>query len=122
MNQRQPRIQDKPHLRFVAELPCLVCKNNIESDAAHIRYADLSIGKRAVGVGEKPDDKWTVPLCRADHTKQHSMNEKEFWEAVRIDPLFIAQQLYAVSGNHEEGCKIIENAQIGYALHAMADG
>jgi len=111
VNQRRPRIHDKHHLEFIRELPCLVCGNNIETQAAHIRLSDASVGKVNPGVGAKPDDCWTVPLCGECHDNQHRMgDEAMFWKIVGIDPLLIARHLYAVSGDHEAGCKIVEKA------------
>lgn len=118
MTQRQPRAHNEKHLQFIRGLPCLVCKNNLTIDAAHIRYSDLGRGKRAVGVGEKPDDKWTVPLCRNDHTMQHSIGERSYWEGLGIDPIAVAQKLYAVSGDHEQGCRIVCSVSIANIMSA----
>ena len=108
---RQPRQHADKHLDFVRSLPCLVCGNDIESQAAHIRYADDRVAKRYVGKGEKPDDKFTVPLCDKDHRHQHSMNEREYWEKAGIDAVFVALALWSVTGNYELGTQIIHRAQ-----------
>lgn len=104
--QRQPRVNDPEHLAFVRRLPCIICKNNIESQAAHIRYGEPDIGKRHSGMGEKPDDRWAVPLCQKDHDHQHSLNERHYWELAGKDPLAIAAALYEVSGDFEAGERI----------------
>jgi hypothetical protein len=112
MNQRRPRQHDKAHLQFIRSLPCLVCMNNIETQAAHIRFSLAGVYKVNAGVGAKADDRWTVPLCGRDHNEQHKMgNEQRYWQSVGIDPIEIAKHLYAVSGDHEAGCKIIAKAQ-----------
>lgn len=103
---RQPRQHDEKHLARVRQWPCLVCLNDIETEAAHIRYADECRGKRWCGKSEKPDDRWTVPMCGNCHRRQHTMNEREFWELAGIDPLDIAAQLYAAP-DHETGERII---------------
>lgn len=109
--QKQPRIHDEKHLRFIRGLPCICCLNDIESQAAHIRYSDAAAGKVNAGVGAKPDDKWTLPLCQACHTAQHNMgDERAFWALAGIDPLALAAKLYAVSDEHELGCEIIRKA------------
>ena len=119
LRQKEPRVHDKHHLDFVRELPCVVCGNNIETQAAHIRLSDASVDKFNPGVGAKPDDKWTVPLCGSCHGKQYDMGDEEmFWKLVGINPLLVARLLYAVSGDHEEGCKIVERA----ALNILAAG
>lgn len=97
---RRPRIKDEKHLQFIRQLPCLIC-GSTGVDAAHIRFACEAAGKRAVGVGEKPDDRWTVPLCRHHHTQQHSGNEREFWEKHGIDPVYKALILWSLSGDLE---------------------
>jgi len=108
---RQPREHDKKHLKFVAGLPCIICANNLGVDAAHIRYSDYRVDKRPVGIGEKPDDIWTVPLCRMHHMQQHSMNEREFWSVFGIDPVFYALAIYARSGDQERAERIVGAAR-----------
>lgn len=109
---RKPRVHDEKHLRFIRTLPCVVSGNNIETEAAHIRYSDAAAGKFNPGVGAKPDDKWTVPLSSDEHRRQHSMGERWYWEGVGIDPIEVAKHLYAVSGDYEAGCKIVAMAKI----------
>lgn len=107
---RQPRVHDEKHLAFIRQLPCIVSQDNTGTEAAHIRFSDLRIAKRKVGVGEKPDDCWTLPLSSEQHRKQHSMSEREYWKQVGIDPVLYALALYAVSGDYERGCEIVRNA------------
>lgn len=92
---RRPRQHCEAHLRYIRQLPCVICGNNIETEAAHIRFAREEIGKRKVGVGEKPDDKWTVPLCGKHHREQHQHGERAWWADRRLDPIKIAQDLWA---------------------------
>ena len=75
MMQRHPLRKEVVHLQFVRGLPCVICGNDIETEAAHIRFACEPSGKRYVGKGEKPDDSWTVPLCGLHH-KEHNETEK----------------------------------------------
>ncbi len=99
MSQRQPRLVDDGYLAFLRLLPCTACGKPAPSDAAHIRFGSVLYGKRMVGMGEKPDDKWAVPLCRACHTDQHAHNEFEWWmDHFRANPLEIAKVLYASYG------------------------
>jgi len=109
VNFKQPRQHNKVHLAFIRDLPCLICKDNISTEAAHIRYSDAAYDKANPG-SHKPDDKHTVPLCGDCHRDQHRMGERDYWNLLGIDPLLIARQLYAVSGDHEEGCRIVEKA------------
>jgi hypothetical protein len=118
MRQRQPRKKDNKHLNFIRGLPCCVCLNNIETEAAHVRMADPRAAKRYVGKGEKADDRWTLPLCSYCHSFQHATGESRFWcEHVpslvptqlsnEIDPIFLALALHSVSGDHAAGEEII---------------
>lgn len=107
MRQRQPRQHDEQHLAFIRQLPCLICGNDIETQAAHIRFADDKAGKRYCGKQEKPDDVWAVPLCGICHARQHSANEREFWRLIEIDPIRVAAVLALNTGDHEAGVEII---------------
>lgn len=104
---KHPRQHNDKHLDFIRQLPCLCCLNNICTEAAHVRFSDARAAKVNPGVGRKPDDKWTVPLCGDHHRKQHSMDEDEFWSHEGIDPIFVAMALYLNSGDTEAGEQII---------------
>lgn len=108
---REPRIEDKPHLRFIGTLPCLLCGNDIETQAAHIRFPDLRAAKRPTGMGEKSHDFFVIPLCGEHHSDQHAMSERAFWDRAGIDPVFVALALYAHTGNHAAGCQIVGHAR-----------
>lgn len=95
--QRQPRERDNAHLAFIRRLPCAACGVPGPCDAAHLRMADVARGKRYTGKGEKPSDRWTTPLCRPCHEKQHSGSEAAFWAALNIDPIALCVRLYAES-------------------------
>lgn len=107
MRQRQPRKHDPGHLAFVRSLPCVVCGNDIETEAAHVRFAAPHAGKRQTGKGEKPDDRWTIPMCGKCHDEQHEGSEAAFWQSRGIDPLFIAMALYGATGDYEAGMQIV---------------
>ena len=94
--QRQPRIEDPAYLAFVRTLPCLICRRPGPNDPAHLRSAARQYGKRLTGMGEKPDDKWVLPLCRHHHNEQHRRNELQWWASYGIaDPFALADTLYA---------------------------
>lgn len=109
--QRDPRQYHADHLAFVRSLPCVACLNDIETEAAHIKYGDPRAAKRPAGYGEKPSDEWVVPLCGNDHRAQHKGNERAFWQTIGIDPVFVALALWRVSGDHEAGEQIVRNAR-----------
>ncbi len=88
---------DPGYLEGVRTLPCLKCGTD-PSEAAHIRFASAAFGK-ASGLGRKPPDKFAVPLCadchRLSKQAQHTMGERQFWDGLGINPLIVAEQLYA---------------------------
>lgn len=104
---RHPRVKLAAHLDFVRSLPCCVCGDNTSTEAAHIRASDRSVGKSLTGMGEKPSDIWTVPLCGRCHREQHSVSEFLFWERHQIDPHKKALALWAATGDHELGSQIV---------------
>lgn len=105
LRQRAPRQEDPKHLAFVRTRNCCACKRPGPSEAAHIRMACLARGKEYTGKAEKPDDKWTVPLCAYCHRTgllaQHNVGEVEFWKRVGRDPFAIALMLWRGSGGEE---------------------
>ena len=108
LRQRQPRQHIASHLQFIRELPCVVCGNNIETQAAHVRMSDLMIAKPFCGIAMKPDDIFTVPLCGAHHDAQHKHgNEREWWKLMELDPVKIALALYVASGDFTRGEQIV---------------
>ena len=101
LRQREPRQTDDTFLAFVRQQRCCVpgCGAPAPSQAAHIRMTCPARGKRATGMGEKPDDRWSVPLCPTCHLDgpgaQHKGAEEAFWRRTGIDPYAIAAALYA---------------------------
>lgn len=105
---RQPRVHDPDHLAFIRQCDCLCCYDNISTEAAHIRFSEPRIAKFNPGVGQKPDDKFVVPLCGSCHRSQHDAgNERKWWDERNINSLLVALALYSVSGDHEKAAQII---------------
>lgn len=100
LRQRQPRERNDRFLAFLREQPCCVCGSRYRVEAAHLRMADPTRGKRETGKGEKPSDKFCVPLCASCHREapdaQHRMNEAAFWKLNEINPFVIAAYYYAM--------------------------
>lgn len=92
----RPSRKAPGHLDDIRQLPCIL--SGRPAEAAHIRYADQKWGKPITGMGQKPADKWTVPLCPELHRLlkgcQHDENERKWWEQFGIDPLYVASMLY----------------------------
>ena len=93
----RPPSGDADYLSLIRQLPCLSCGME-PSEAAHVRFASAAFGK-ACGLQKKPDDKWALPLCADCHrlakTAQHNRGERDFWEALGIDPLPVCVALHA---------------------------
>lgn len=113
---RSPRRRAEAHLAFIRTLPCVVCGKCGETEAAHVRYGDRMAGKRPTGMQEKPDDRFTVPLCAQHHRlqsdAQHNSNERQWWARIGIDPLILALALFGVSGDWESGAGIVRDHRL----------
>lgn len=105
LRQRAPRIKDAVHLAYVRSQPCSVCGTTFNVEAAHIRFACPARGKPETGMQQKPDDKWSAPLCAYHHrtgvAAQHKMGEADFWRMIGRDPFEIALRLWAESGGED---------------------
>ena len=100
-------IRDAGHLAFIRSLPCIVCARE-PSQAAHVRVGGTD-GKG--GVGMKPGDNRTVPLCHDHHAEQHSVGERTFWERLDIDPLMLANELFSATGDDHQGREIVHQTR-----------
>lgn len=98
VRQRQPRIEYPTHLAYVRTLPCQICKRP-GSEAAHLRTPAPHHGKRDLGMQEKADDCWVLPLCHFHHMQQHDRgDELAWWASYGIDdPHALAIDLFAKS-------------------------
>jgi hypothetical protein len=93
--QRQPREKANAYLQALRRVPCAVC-GALPSDAAHLRFTNMAVGRRNPGMGMKSHDRFATPLCRAHHTEQHAAgNEAAWWAAHRMDPDALAAATYA---------------------------
>ena len=75
MGARVQERRDFPrHRQFIRKHACVVdgCRG-LPIQCAHIR-----IGTDG-GMGLKPHDMWTVPLCAFHHNEQHALGEQVFW-------------------------------------------
>lgn len=80
------------HLAFIRSLPCCRCGKS-PSQAAHVRMGTGG------GMGMKPDDRYTVPLCADCHRRQHDVGERAFWGD---DPVhFLAGYLWESAGGKD---------------------
>lgn len=95
------RWRSPAHTTWVRGFACCVCGSTTNIAAAHVR-----LGSHA-GMGQKPDDWRTVPLCdgpfadingkQGCHNRQHSVGEQTFWLWARIDHEALIEELCRAS-------------------------
>lgn len=81
LRQRRPRISDKAYLKWLRTQRCACgCFQGPPCDAAHVRASSWKYEKPITGVGQKPDDRWALPLRHSCHMRQHDYgNEQQWW-------------------------------------------
>lgn len=93
---------DRAHLFLLRCCPCLKCGMDPAGEAAHIRRSSPAHAKFN-GMSAKPADRYSVPLCagchRQDHDALHRIGESLFFHILGIDPLLVAERLYAQRGD-----------------------
>ncbi|MCF6304386.1 MAG: hypothetical protein L3J33_03330 [Rhodobacteraceae bacterium] len=67
-------------LQFCRDIAiCITCGIHCNVDPAHTRFPDALFGKYDSGIALKPNDAFTLPLCRDCHETQHGGGERQFW-------------------------------------------
>lgn len=87
-------VEDEKHLNYVRSLPCVLCYAPPPNEAAHFR---LGLGG---GMGMKPDDYWTLPLCHMHHNEQTLCKSGElgFWRKyLAIDKQLVVRVMRALA-------------------------
>lgn len=91
------RAGDNPiHREWIRSLPCCVPGCREPSVCAHVRQ------NSGGGMGMKPHDRWTVPLCDKHHKEQHAVSHKAFDTAHHLDLRALAIRLAAKSPHIEK--------------------
>lgn len=85
----------KGYMEWIHELPCVVTGTQ-PVEAAHLSKAALEYGHLGRGKGRKASDRWALPLCKAEHDRQHSMAELDYWKSVGINPYVAALALWGL--------------------------
>lgn len=88
--------KNAPYLSFIHRLPCVVSGSRVDIEAAHLSFASTRHGHYGRGKGTKAPDRWALPLSRAEHSRQHSMNEEAYWRAAGLDPHLIALAIFGL--------------------------
>ena len=114
------RVEKPAYLDFIRSLPCIVTRREGD-EAAHISYSDPERGKVGRGKASKESDCWAIPLSPEEHRRQHSMDEREYWRSVGIDPVPIAAFIHAAYPSRERALLIINNIVRGSAFEPKPD-
>jgi len=94
---KQPRLQDPDYLRWLRRQKCACgCHLAPPCDAAHLRASSPEYNKPGPGIGQKPDDRWALPLKHQHHMDQHRFgNEVAWWKAHGVaDPFALCLEYY----------------------------
>lgn len=78
--QRLKCYRNASYLKWIRTLPCASCGDPGSSQAAHVRMGNGG------GMGLKPSDYRTLPLCPECHGAQHAGGERTFWETIEKNP------------------------------------
>ena len=82
---RSTRWRSQAHCTFIRSHHCSIAGcMDMPIEVAHVR-----IGSGA-GIGQKPDDHRTVPLCATHHRRQHEDGERTFWAGIDVEALIDA--------------------------------
>lgn len=92
---KRKAAKSKDYLSFLHSLPCIVTGQTIVQ-AAHVSFAAPKYGHYGRGKGTKASDRWALPLCEEQHSRQHNMNEQEYWLGVGIDPHQVALVIWGL--------------------------
>lgn len=85
-------LRSPAHLAWIRSLPCAIAGCSGRAEAAHVRQASGG------GMGLKPGDEWTVPLCGVlHHPEQHRLGHRRFDEKHAISLRGLAETLAARS-------------------------
>lgn len=100
MRKGKPR-KEADYLSAIHRLPCVVTGRS-PVEAAHVSFAAPQWGHYGRGKGQKAGDRWVLPLSPDEHRRQHSMNEREYWASVGIDPHRLALVIWGLWTEHGE--------------------
>jgi hypothetical protein len=84
---KRKAMKDSTYATFLHELPCVISRSfSSDIEACHVSFANRELGHFGRGRGTKAADRWQLPMRKEHHDRQHSMDERSFWESHLIDP------------------------------------
>ncbi|TCL70604.1 DUF968 domain-containing protein [Rhizobium sp. BK251] len=91
----------KDYLAWLHTLPCVVTGQSVV-EAAHVSFSAPWHGHYGRAKGTKAPDRFALPLCKSEHDRQHSMNERAYWDSVGINPHELANTLFGIFSDYDE--------------------
>lgn len=98
---KRKRWRSPSHTTWIRGFHCCACGSATNIAAAHVRLGSHT------GMGQKPDDWRTVPLCDGPnsnidgqlgcHNRQHITGEKTFWATEAKDPEALIEEFCKAS-------------------------
>jgi hypothetical protein len=76
------------HRKWIRGWACVACGSETAIECAHVRTGTDG------GVGIKPSDRWTIPLCKECHTRQHQVGEDAFEKERGLNMKAVAEKLF----------------------------
>jgi hypothetical protein len=89
------------YIAWLHTLPCCVT-GQAGVQAAHLSYASPWHGHYGRAKGTKAPDRFALPLCDAEHRRQHAMNEEAYWQGVGINPHELALTVFGLFNDYDE--------------------
>jgi hypothetical protein len=100
---RNPRERSPTYLKKIRHLPCCSCGIDPCGEAAHVRSGSLPHRKRYTGGGEKPSDRYAIPLCYTCHRDGpqalHRIGEAAFFAGLNGDVFDLCDRLWQDRNN-----------------------
>lgn len=116
-NAKDKRQRDNVYLAWIRRLPCISCGTTRGVEAMHIRAGYPADGWSPTPMQRKPNDDRTAPGCGHCHREgpdaQHRMNERVWWERLRIHPPELCAALRAAFLAGGDGAEVIARFRTG---------
>jgi hypothetical protein len=103
MNLAKKPFRNQAYMAFIRTHHCCICQRPGDIHAHHVRLGN------ACGMGTKPSDYRTVPLCPMHHGELHQNGEKTFWSKYTMDPdALIVRLLLGFTDSSKEAILFLE--------------
>lgn len=98
-------IRSKAHIAFLRQLPCCVT-GHPSGPPHHLLRGSDKCGGRTAG------DNFALPMCPEMHDAlHHDGDETKFLGSHGIDGPALANALYAATGDHEQGLRVLRELE-----------